>query len=46
MKGMATCVVGILVPPLLLIGVFPLFFGARKLIYTSMGLGLVDDGEF
>ena len=28
---------------LLLIGVFPLFYGARKVLYAEMGLGLVED---
>jgi hypothetical protein len=30
-------------PPVLLIGLFPLFYGVRKIVYASMGLGLVDD---
>ena len=29
----------------LLIGMFPLFYGARKIAYASMGLGLVDDAR-
>ena len=32
-------------PPFVLVGLVPLFYGGRKLIYASMGLGLVDDGE-
>ena len=45
LKGLALCVLGLLVPPLILIGVFPLFFGTRKLVYASMGLGLVNDAD-
>jgi hypothetical protein len=33
------------VPPLLLVGLFPLFYGVRKIIYASMGLGLLDDAR-
>jgi hypothetical protein len=32
-------------PPVLLIGLFPMFYGARKIAYASMGLGLVDDAS-
>jgi len=45
LKGLVVCVLGLLFPPFLLIGLFPLFYGARKLAYASMGLGLVDDAE-
>ena len=43
LKGLVICALGLVFPPFLLIGLFPLFYGGRKLIYTSMGLGLVDD---
>jgi hypothetical protein len=43
--GAVLCLLGILAPPLLLFGVFPLFYGVRKLAYASMGLGLVDDAD-
>ncbi len=42
-KGLIICVVGLVFPPLILFGAFPLFYGARKIAYASMGLGLVDD---
>ena len=42
LKGLAMCLMGLVLPPLLIIGLFPFFFGARKLVYASMGLGLVD----
>ena len=45
LKGLVLCFLGLVFPPLLLIGVFPLFFGARKVAWTSMGLGLVDDAD-
>ena len=43
LKGLVICLVGLIFPPLLLIGLFPFFYGTRKLVYASMGLGLVDD---
>lgn len=45
LKGLVICIVGLVLPPFLLIGIFPLFFGARKLAWASMGLGLVDDAD-
>ena len=45
LKGVVVCILGLLFPPFLLIGLFPLFYGARKLAFASMGLGLVDDPD-
>jgi hypothetical protein len=45
LKGVVICLLGLIVPPLLLIGLFPLFYGVRKIIYASMGLGLLDDAR-
>ena len=45
LKGVVICLLGLIVPPALLIGLFPFFYGARKLLYASMGLGLVDDED-
>ena len=45
LKGLVLCVVGLAFPPLLLIGVFPLYFGMRKVAYWSMGLGLFEDPD-
>jgi hypothetical protein len=45
LKGLLTCLAGLMLPPLLLIGAFPLYYGARKVLHASMGLGLVDDAE-
>ena len=43
LKGVVICLLGLLFPPALLVGAFPLFYGARKVCYASMGLGLVND---
>ena len=43
LKGLVICLLGLMMPPVLLIGLFPMFYGARKIAYASMGLGLVDD---
>jgi hypothetical protein len=45
LKGLVLCVLGLLFPPLILLGLVPLFFGARKIVWASMGLGLVDDAD-
>ena len=43
LNGAVVCLLGLMFPPLLLVGLFPLFYGSRKLLYASMGLGLLDD---
>jgi len=43
LKGLVICLLGLILPPLLVVGLFPLFYGARKVAYASMGLGLADD---
>jgi len=45
LKGLVSCVLGLLFPPIVLVGLVPLFYGGRKLVYASMGLGLVDDAD-
>lgn len=45
LKGLILCIIGLLLPPLLLLGAFPLYYGARKIALSSMGLGLLDDSE-
>ena len=45
MKGLAFCALGVLFSPFVLVGIVPLFYGARKFLYASMGLGLVDDAD-
>ena len=44
-KGLVICLLALMFPPLLLIGLFPLFFGARKTISICMGLGLDDESD-
>ena len=45
MRGVVLCMLGMLFAPIVLAGLIPLFYGGRKLVYASMGLGLVDDGD-
>lgn len=45
LKGLVACLLGLVFPPLLLVGIFPLFYGARKIAWAEMGLGLVDDAD-
>jgi hypothetical protein len=45
LKGLVCSALGVLVPPLVLVGLVPLFYGGRKVVYASMGLGLVDDAD-
>jgi|SaaInlStandDraft_7_1057024.scaffolds.fasta_scaffold204107_1 hypothetical protein len=44
-KGLVVCLLGLMFPPLLLIGLFPLFYGTRKTISVCMGLGLSDESD-
>ena len=45
LRGVALCVLGVLFAPFVLVGLNPLFYGGRKVVYASMGLGLVDDPD-
>ena len=45
LRGVALCVLGVLFAPFVLVGLIPLFYGGRKVVYASMGLGLVDDPD-
>ncbi len=45
LSGGLICLFGLLIPPLIIFGAYPLYHGARKMAYASMGLGLVDDGR-
>ena len=45
LQGLVICVLGLLIPPLVLMGIFPLLIGARKLLSALVGLGFVDDIE-
>jgi hypothetical protein len=41
--GLVLCLVGLLLPPVLLVGIVPLFVGGRKAVFASLGLGLSDE---
>lgn len=43
LKGLAVCFLGVVFFPLLLIGIFPLYVGGRKIACSLLGLGLLDD---
>lgn len=45
LMGLTLSLLGLIMAPLVLIGLVPLFYGARKLIHASLGLGLVDDAD-
>ena len=45
LKGLVWCVLGMLFSPFVLVGLVPLFYGGRKLVFASMGLGLIDDAD-
>ena len=45
LKGLVFCLLGVILAPFVLVGVVPLFYGGRKLLYAWMGLGLVDDPD-
>lgn len=45
LRGIMLCAVGLVFPPAMFFGLIPLYYGGRKVLYASMGLGLVDDGE-
>lgn len=44
-RGLALCVLGIVFAPLLLLGVFPLYYGGRKIILTLLGMDLLADDD-
>lgn len=44
-KGLACCALGMLFGPFVLIGLAPMFYGVRKFLFASMGLGLLDDAD-
>lgn len=45
LMGLIFCMLGLLFRPFVLIGLIPLFYGGRKVVYASMGLGLIDDAD-
>jgi hypothetical protein len=45
LRGLMLCAIGIVFAPAAFFGLVPLYYGARKVLYCALGLGLVDDGE-
>jgi len=45
LAGLIICLLGLAFPPFLLVGVFPLYYGSRKIAYASLGLGLTDEDQ-
>ena len=43
LMGLVLCLVGLLLPPVLLVGIVPLFVGGRKAVSAALGLGLSDE---
>ena len=43
--GLAVCLLGVFWSPSVFAGLVPFFYGARKFAYTTLGLGLVEDGD-
>ena len=43
LRGVMFCVLGLLFPPLVLLGLVPLYYGLRKLGLAFMGVGLLED---
>ncbi len=42
LRGGILVILGILFPPLIFVGLVPLYYGLRKITMTLMGLGLTD----
>ena len=45
LKGAVLFITGLIFPPLILLGLFPFYYGTRKLCLTSFGLGPMENGE-
>ena len=47
LKGVVICALGLLIPPLVLVGLVPLYYGARKLASVTLGIKAAGDaGHF
>jgi len=42
LKGGVMIILGVLFPPLIFVGLLPLYYGLRKVTTTLMGMGLTD----
>jgi len=45
LRGVVFCILGMMFSPIVLVGLVPLFYGGRKLVYAMLGLGLIDDAD-
>ena len=45
LRGLVICLLGLVIPPFLVIGVIPFYYGARKMALASMGFGLFEDTD-
>lgn len=45
LKGLMFCMLGLVFPPLVFVGLVPLFYGSRKLAHALMGLDVTLDGD-
>jgi hypothetical protein len=45
LKGGVITILGVIFPPLIVVGLVPLYYGARKITMTLMGLGLTDNAS-
>jgi ABC-type Fe3+ transport system permease subunit len=43
LMGLILCLVGLVVLPVLLVGIVPFFVGGRKMVFAALGLGLSDE---
>jgi uncharacterized membrane protein len=44
-QGLVICLLGLVFAPIVFVGLVPLFYGARKLTYALLGLGLLNDED-
>jgi hypothetical protein len=44
-RGLALCLLGIVLTPLLLLGLPPLYYGGRKIILVLLGMDLLADDD-
>jgi hypothetical protein len=46
LKGLVICILGLLIPPIILVGLVPLYYGARKLGALMLGIpGAKEAGQ-
>jgi len=45
LKGAMLCLLGLLFPPILIIGLVPLYFGLRKLAAVRLGIKSLDEDQ-